>query len=98
MDGRLKLFTLSRYVPYRPSGSTRHLKQCIIYVKYLVRNKHISFSFILSRNITWVSYKLKLKFVGRYLVPKHKVSNMSAIYNIEFETTIKVKSYFDVLN
>ena len=64
-----------------------------IYVKHLVRNKHISF-----RNITWVSYKLKLKFFGRYLVPKHKVSNMSAINNIEFKKTIKVKSYFDVLN
>ena len=31
-------------------------------------------------------------------MPKHKVSNMSAINNIEFKTTIKVKSYFDVLN
>ena len=31
-------------------------------------------------------------------MPKHKVSNMSAIYNIEFKTTIKSKSYFDVLN
>ena len=69
-----------------------------IYVKHLVRNKHISFGFISFRNITWVSYKLELKFFGRYLVPKHKVSNMSAINNIEFKTTIKVKSYFDVLN
>ena len=67
-----------------------------IYVKHLVRDKHISFSFISFRDITWVSYKLKLKFFGRYLVPKHEVSNMSAINNIEFETTIKVKSYFDV--
>ena len=31
-------------------------------------------------------------------MPKHKVSNVSAINNIEFKTTIKVKSYFDVLN
>ena len=69
-----------------------------IYVKHLVTNKHISFGFISFRNITWVSYKLKLKLFGRYLVPKHKVSNMSAINNIEFKTTIKVKSYFDVLN
>ena len=61
-----------------------------IYVKHLVRNKHISFGFISFRNITWVSYKLKLKFFGHYLVPKHKVSNMSAINNIEFKTTIKV--------
>ena len=45
--------------------------------------------------------KFKLKFFGRYIVPKHKVSNMSAINNIEFKTTIKHvkgKSYFDVLN
>ena len=69
-----------------------------IYVKHLVRNKHISFGFISFRDITWVSYKIKLKFFGRYLVPKHKVSNMSAINNITFKTTIKVKSYFDVLN
>ena len=69
-----------------------------IYVKHLVRNKHISFGFMLFRNITGVSYKLKLKFFERYLVPKHKVSNMSAIHNIEFKTTIKVKSYFSVLN
>ena len=69
-----------------------------IYVKHLVRNKHISFGFISFRNITWVSYKLKLKFFGRYLVPEHKVSSMSAINNIEFKTTIKVESYFDVLN
>ena len=59
-------------------------------VLYLVRNKH-SFCFISFRNITWVSYKLKLKFFERYLVPKHKVSNMSAINNIEFKTTIKIK-------
>ena len=69
-----------------------------MYYIYLVRNKHISFGFISFQNLTWVSYKLKLKFFGRYLVPKHKVSNMSAIYNIVFKTTIKVKSYFDVLN
>ena len=69
-----------------------------IYVKHLVRNKHISFGFISFRNITRVSYKLKFRFFGRYLVPKHKVSNMSAINNIEFKTTIKGKSYFDVLN
>ena len=69
-----------------------------IYVKHLVKNKHISFGFISFRNITWVSYKLKLKFFERYLVPKHKVSNMSAINNIEFKTTIEVKSNFDVLN
>ena len=31
-------------------------------------------------------------------MPKHKVSNMSAIYNIEFKTTIKGKSYFAVSN
>ena len=67
-------------------------------MKHLVRNKHISFGFISFRNITWVSYKLKLKFLKRYLVPKQKVSNMSAINNIEFKTTIKVKSYLDVLN
>ena len=64
-------------------------------VQSLLKNplkiKHISFGFILFQN------KLKFKFFGRYPVPKHKVSNMSAIYNIEFRTTIKVKSYFDVL-
>ena len=69
-----------------------------IYVRHLVRNKHISFGFVSFRNITWVSYKLKLKLFGRYLAPKHKVSYMSAINNIEFKTTIKVKSYLDVLN
>ena len=31
-------------------------------------------------------------------MPKHKVSDISAIYNIDFKTTIKVKLYFDVLN
>ena len=69
-----------------------------IYVKHLGRNKHITFGFISFRNITWVSHKLKLKFFERYLVLKHKVSNMSAINNIEFKTTIKVESYFDALN
>ena len=78
----------------------QHIENNVLYinVKHLVRNKHISFGFISFRNITWVSYKLKFKFFGRYLVPQHKVSNMSAINNIEFKTTIKVKSYFDVLN
>ena len=76
----------------------QRIENNVLYVKHLVRNKHISFGFISFRNITWVSYKLKLKFFGRYRVPKHKVSNMSAINNIEFKTTIRVKSYFDVLN
>ena len=65
-------------------------------VQTLLKNplkiKPISFGFILFRN------KVKFKLFGRYPVPKHKVSNMSAIYNIEFRTTIKGKSYFDVLN
>ena len=76
----------------------QHIENNALYIcETLVRNKHISFGFISFQNITWVSYKLKLKFFGRYLVPKHKVSNMSAINNTEFKTTIKVKSYFDVL-
>ena len=76
----------------------QHIENNVLYVTDLVRNKHISFGFISFQNIAWVSYKLKLKFFGRYLVPKHKVSNISAIFNIEFKATIKVKSYFDVLN
>ena len=76
----------------------QHIENNVLYVTDLVRNKHISFGFISFQNITWVSYKLKLKFFGRYLVPKHKVSNISAIFDIEFKATIKVKLYFDVLN
>ena len=76
----------------------QHIENNVLYMWNIQSEINISFGFISFWNITWVSYKLKLKFFGRYLVPKHKVSNMSAINNIEFKTTIKVKSYFDDLN
>ena len=44
------------YLGMCPIVEVQHIeKQYFIYVKHLVGNKHISFGFILFRNITWVA-------------------------------------------
>ena len=51
---RMEGWNHSHYLGMCPIVEVQHIENNVLYnVKHLVRNKHISFGFILFRNITW---------------------------------------------